>query len=232
MRWLSYPSRSFRAETGLRRSVLTRRARIGLIVAIALGHCLLSGPCLAALINVEPDSFPAGTDIRNSYPGVTLSVNGKPSVPVLSGVEGGCGGVCASTGTQVFGPDAYSHWQFALAEFRADFATPTDFVSIDFVGVDDGDVKAEIYDLNGVLLDSFIANLGGEGENAIATFTRSTADIAYILAGGVPGEGVSLDNLVVSVPDTAVPEPSTLGLISLGLLGLGGGAMRRRRRCS
>jgi len=93
--------------------------------------------------------------------------------------------------------------------------------------VDDGDVKAEIYDLNGVLLDSFIANLGGEGENAIATFTRSTADIAYILAGGVPGEGVSLDNLVVSVPDTAVPEPSTLGLIGLGLLGLG--AMKRRR---
>ena len=41
-------------------------------------------------------------------------------------------------------------------------------------------MKAVIYDSNGVLLDSFIANLGGEGENAIATFTRSTADIAYI----------------------------------------------------
>ena len=43
-----------------------------------------------------------------------------------------------------------NHWQFALAEFRADFASPTDFVSIDFVGVDNGDVKAEIYDLNGL----------------------------------------------------------------------------------
>ena len=164
MRWLSYP--------GLRRSVLTTRARIGLIVAIALGHCLLSGPCLAALINVEPDLFPVGTDIRNSYPGVSLSVNGQASVPVLSGVEGGCGGICASTGTQVFGPDAYSHWQFALAEFRADFASPTDFVSIDFVGVDDGNVKAEIYDLNGVLLASFLTHLGGAGDNTTASFTR------------------------------------------------------------
>ncbi len=81
MRWLSYPSRSFRAETGLRRSVLTTGARISLIVAIALGHCLLSGSCLAALINVEPDLFPAGTDIRNSYPGVTLSVNVSPPFP-------------------------------------------------------------------------------------------------------------------------------------------------------
>jgi PEP-CTERM motif len=203
--------------------------RISLVVAVLLAHCLLySSTCLAALINVEPDLFPAGTDIRNSYPGVTLSVNGQPSVPVLTGVEGGCGGSCASTGTQVFGPQGLSHWQFAFAEFRADFASLTDFVSIDFVGVDNGDVKAEIYDLNGVLLDSFITNLGGEGDNATASFTRPVFDIAYILAGGVPGEGVSLDNLVVSVPDTAVPEPSTLGLIGLGLLGLG--AMRRRRR--
>jgi hypothetical protein len=144
-------------------------------------------------------------------------------------VEGGCGGICSSTGTQVFGPVANSHWQFALAEFRADFASPTEFVSIDFVGVDDGDVKAEIYDLNGVLLDSFIASLGGEGENAIATFTRSTADIAYILAGGVPGEGVSLDNLVVSVPDTAVPTPATLPLFATGLGLMALLAWRRKR---
>ena len=157
MRWLSYPSRSFRAETGLRRSVLTIRTRIGLIVAMALGHCLLSGSCLAALINVEPDLFPVGTDIRNSYPGVTLSVNGQPSFPVLSGVESGCGGFCASTDTQVFAQDTYSHWQFALAEFRADFATPTDFVSIDFVGVDDGDVKA---DANVVIIGAGVVGSG------------------------------------------------------------------------
>src|SRR5262245_21260074 len=136
--------------------------RIGLLVAVLLAHCLLySSACLAALINVEPDLFPSGTDIRNTFAGVTLSVNGQPLAPVFSGVEGGCGGVCASTGTQVFGPGT-GHWQFALAEFRADFASPTDFVSIDFVGVDNGSVKAEIYDLNGVLLDSFITFLAAE----------------------------------------------------------------------
>ena len=208
MRWLACPSRAF--------------SGLALIVAISLTHCLLySSACLAALINVEPDLFPVGTDIRNKFEGVTLSVNGQPGAPVLSLVgDGGCGGICSSTGTQVFsgGPNN-PHWQFALAEFRADFATATGFVSIDFVGVDDGDVKAEIYDLDGILLASFLTHLGAEGDNATATFNRSTADIAYILAGGVPGEGVSLDNLTVSVSEVPAPAALPLFVTGLGLMG-------------
>ena len=123
--------------------------------------------------------------------------------------------------------DTYSHWQFALAEFRADFASPTDFVSIDFVGVDDGNVKAEIYDLDGILLASFLTHLGAEGDNATARFNRSIADIAYILAGGVPGEGVSLDNLTVSVSE--VPAPAALPLFATGL-GLMALFARRKKR--
>ena len=81
-------------------------------------------------------------------------------------------------------------------------------------------MKAEIYDANGVLLDSFITSHGAKADNATATFTRPVSDIAYILAGGVPGEGVSLDNLVVSIPDTAVPAPPTILLFLSGLAGL------------
>jgi len=193
-----------------RRSGLPTKVGISLIVAVCLFN---ADACLAATVNVEPDLFPAGTDIRNKFEGVTLSVNGQPSVPVLALVgdlRGGCGGtpapsICSSTGTQVFNrPNASpDRWQFALAEFRADFSSPTRFVSIDFVGVDDGDVKAEIYDSNGTLLDSFTTHLGAAGDNATAVFTRPTADIVYILAGGVPGEAVLLDNLKfdrVSVP--------------------------------
>ena len=225
MTWL--PSLSLTLRACVR---LGLTPRISVIIAVSLAHCLCSGSCLAALINVEPDLFPAGTDIRNSYPGVILSVNGHPSASVFSGVEGGCGGICASTGTRVFGSDAYSHWQFGLAEFRADFASPTDLVSIDFVGVDDGNVKAEIYDLDGILLASFLTHLAAEGDNATATFNRSTADIAYILAGGVPGEGVSLDNLMFSVSE--VPVPATLPLFATGLGLVGWFAWRRKRATS
>jgi hypothetical protein len=88
----------------------------------------------------------------------------------------------------------------------------------------------------GVHVDSAFG-LGGQWSDSVGSYTVAgdssyldAAHYPYILAGFVQ-DGVRhyTDNATLfSVTD--VPEPSTLGLISLGLLGLG--AMRRRRRYS
>jgi hypothetical protein len=128
--------------------------------------------------------------------------------------HGECGGPCASTGVKVFGGH---EWQFGIAVFRAEFLIPTDFASIDFVGLDDGSVQAFAYDTNDVLIGNFFTHIDRAGQNETAAFSRSTADIAYILASGILGETVGLDNLrynsyYVAQP-SSVPEPSALGFV-------------------
>jgi PEP-CTERM motif len=65
-----------------------------------------------------------------------------------------------------------------------------------------------------------------DGTGAITlTAFGGPIDVSYITAGWVGGGVLHTANLLLAAE---VPEPSTLGLIGLGLLGLG--AMRRRRR--
>lgn len=96
-------------------------------------------------------------------------------------------------------------WQQNSAEFRADFLQSTDFVSIDLVGIDDGDAQLRAFASDGALLEAFVTSLSGPGHNVTASISRGTADIAYILAGGVIGEGNNLDRLIFN--RTAIPEP-------------------------
>jgi len=182
---------------------------------------LVTHAASAAIIVVEPDDFTADADIRTAFQGVTLSVEGQPLTPVISGtatIAGGCGGspepsTCASTGTRVFGRPISSngdHWQAGIAELRADFAVPTDFVSIDLAGIDDGGARVRTYSTSGSLLDTFLVDLSGPGDIVTAAFYLPTPDISYIVAGGMPGESNLLDNLQFNL--IAVPEPPTLAL--------------------
>jgi hypothetical protein len=214
------------------------------VTLTATAFLLFTHETQAAIISVEPDDFSRLADLTNAVPGVTLSVaktTGQSTSTLVNKVVA-LGDtfppVIASTGSFVFGrqieaffPDGswfQSGIDFVPAIFRADFATPTDFVSIDIIrsgSANTGFLKA--FDSSGQLLDTFTANLGDVGMFTNASITRSTPDIAYILAAGFPSGGppfnvVALDNLRFNAGGAPepVPEPSsTLSFLALGTLG-------------
>ena len=200
----------------------------------------------AATIMVEPDYFSVGTDIRSVFPGVTLSVQGEPltQVIVVDGYSTFVGKNVATTGTKMFGqspatgstiPDAEKNWdENTFGLLRADFASPVDYVRIDLIFDDDDTGFLKAFDAGGNLLATFTGQGDGRGTSSpfcppfcspsvTASITRPTADIAYILAGGVGAEGHYLDNLQVHF----VPLPAALWLFGSGLVGLIGFARKR-----
>ena len=162
---------------------------------------------------VDPDEFPAGTDLRNAFPGITLSVEGNPTALVRSLVgtlnDGPAGGSnVASTGTRVFGHDVtgsvineddfFRVWTTGIGAnpttiLRVDFDTPTDFVSIDMIADDDDVFELSAFDSDDNLLE--VVNLGSFVGVMTFTISRPSRDISYVLAGGTPGEGGPMDNL-------------------------------------
>lgn len=196
---------------------------------------------------VEPDNYSLGTDIRSVFPGITLSVQGEPStkVIVVDGYSTFVGTNVATTGTKMFGqdpvsgttiPDAEKNWgDNAIGLLRADFASPVNYVQIDLIFDDDDTGFLKAFNASGNLLAIFMGQGDGRGASSpfcppfcsptvTASISRPTADIAYILAGGISGEAHYLDNLQVH----AVPLPTALWLFGSGLVGLFG-FMRRDR---
>jgi hypothetical protein len=178
----------------------------------------------AILITVDPDDFADGTDISNAFSGITLSaIDGGNNVILTSSVFSQASSL-ASTGTQVFGHDGIFTQTWAnglVGDLRIDFLQATDFVSIDIIannGSDPGFLEA--YDSSGTLLDSFVTQGDlGSGTSETASISSASANIAYVIASGLSGNDVGLDNLTYN--SATVPEPTVLALLSFGLLGIG-----------
>lgn len=188
-------------------------------------------PAAGAVITVDADSFVAGTDISAAFAGVTLSAVGGgfgagPSIFAVDSAGQAVEPFTASTGALVFGTDAASFPHLfrepAFLNLRADFATPTSSVAIDFIandGADQGFLQA--FDSGNNLLGTYTT--ASLGLNAFETMAVALPGIAYILAGGLNGgSSGGLDNL--RFDGDAVPEPSVL------LLGLTAAAAFARRR--
>jgi hypothetical protein len=194
--------------------------------------CAAAGPAFGAVIVVDADAFAEGTDISAAFSGVTLSHGG-------GGFGGGPGIFAvrpdnklepfnASTGSLVFGTNTQGDFphlfrEQGFANLRADFATATDSVSIDFIsnnGSDFGFLQA--FDAGNNLLGSYTtADLS---LNQFETMTISATGIAYILASGLDSASSGgLDNLRFNFN---VPEPGTLALLGLAFAGL---AFARRK---
>ena len=111
--------------------------------------------------------------------------------------------------------------QGLVADLRIDFIQATDFVSLDIIANNGSDPGfLESYDSTGTLLGSFTTqgNLGS-GIPETATISSGSTNIAYIIASGLGGNDVALDNLIYN--SATVPEPTVLALLSFGLLGVG-----------
>ena len=222
-----------------------------LMSSLVLGLLFISTrPADAALITVDPDAFIAGTDISNSYSGVTLSTVGgtfgasssvysiNPQNPAFTGNAL----FPASTPTLAFGNDAVGgggptghiwtdYLSVAPLSLRADFTTPTDLVQLDFISNNGQDVgRMDAFNAANVLVGSYTtANLALPNFETM-TITRVSPDIAYVIAGSLSLQTGGLDHLRFDAPVTAVPEPSGFHLAFLGLLAASGMLFSRNRR--
>jgi hypothetical protein len=141
-------------------------------------------------------------------PGVTYSVSGGGSLVVL-----GAGFPLLGNTSKLFGPNAFSD-TFDLS-FTAAAAVGLDV----FPGLSAGNVRLSVFGLGGVLLDSFLiaAPLGGAFFGVISD-TDPITGLNVASQSNAPGE--LIDNLAFGAAgETVIPEPSTLLLVGLGLLG-------------
>lgn len=200
---------------------------------------VLTSSVAHAVFTIDADFYADGTDMSTAAWGVILS---SPS----SGFYVTDGQVYAqtavdpnhaSTGTNVFGSnldgkdgvgnpvdeiwyqDSDSSNEFRL---RADFPTAANYVAIDIIGnsyFSYGDFGIlEAYNAGDNLL-ALVSNGSAldDGDVFTAEITRGAYDIAYIIAGGIDGHTVHLDNLRVNL----IPAPGAvlLGCIGIGLVG-------------
>ena len=213
---------------------MTNNGRNLIFAVLVLSVTAMAHHARAATILIEPDLFVAGSPLTTAFPGVRLSVEGKSHITVISidgliAVGPSAGNNLATTGSLVFGqtpaegPDCCDTGQFwnedEFGLLRADFETLANTVSIDFYFDDDDVGSLRGYDSLGNLLAFDFAS---ERETSrTMSIHRPENDIAYVLAGGSPGEGLFLDNLQVTnnIPPIPIPAALPLFLSGLGLLG-------------
>lgn len=193
-----------------------------LFVGLALiTSLILSQNATALLVSVEPDEYSTGTDISALFPGVTLSVIGSDVEsgyidPEVYSVSPGS----ATTGTQLFGnrfgTDLYTQgWFLDARALRVDFLNPVNVISIDMVGRNHTIGVMNAYNVNGILVDTFSTELLTLDEHEKARINRNNYDISYVILGSsYLGSALRLDNLTFN---TRVPEPTSLGLLALGI---------------
>lgn len=181
-------------------------------LCLLLCFALLAANARAARVTIDPDDFPIGSDISLAFPGVTLSAfgSGELNGPNVSTPQVfSRSSPHASTGNRVFGNSSYSNlWFSDSAEFRADFAKPAKFVSLDLIADDGFDPSMILaYAESGALLaEATVSGAAGVGVAQTASIDRPSADIAYVIATNPAdflGQQFLIDRLVFESRSTS-----------------------------
>lgn len=212
---------------------MKKKVTIGVLFALLTIGAF--GVANAALITIDPDDFPPGTDLTNAFAAVVLNSIGPgfdgDNDPRIFGIDplAHPEPFNASTGGLVFGtndnrfPSLFGG--FGGAQLRVDFAAATGEVRLDAIGNNSSDfARFQAFNSLDMLLDSYSTAQLIVSQFETMIVTSAGGDIAYVVASGVGGDSVGFDHLQYD----AAPEPGILALFSLGLTLVG--AHRRRRK--
>ena len=224
------------------RILRTQTIRRGLTLGVLVAGLACAQPSSAALVTVDP-----GTGTTTVFTQVGKNGSGNPGPVNLDGF------VWTGSPEVVYGNVPYSlgvngGWSVPAGTSFSWIATNnlTGSITVNLGGLF-GLVGGFMNYSPGVGTDAMITALAADGVTVLESYdlvtlaaistplainagafrgiSRATNDIGFFrLSGNV----IIAHTLEIGQPGAAVPEPSTLGLIGLGLLGLG--AMRRRRR--
>lgn len=196
------------------------RMGVSLVVVACLGGAASAG-------NVEPDDFANGTDISNSFAGVTLTtVLSESGFGIAGGSVFSYNSPFASTGSRTFGNSNFIEFGANAPNLKAVFASGTvSSVSIDVIG----DIGSDFGFLSAFRADNSLIQRVETGQlpsfvSQTLTVVSGLNEIAYVVTGGKGHRALFLDNLQFT--DVVIPLPSAAGMGMIGLVVIGA---RRRR---